>query len=178
MRVFGDCWMNLKFSFWLEQISVPGLMQGTHLSCLSTTWRFFLLGPSHSSGPTAGCLVFSLWTSISDSPASRLASSSPVNKLKNIHKTSSSWDQSDDHKVKSSLLQTSGDKDTELLFSAHRSHIYFCTYVTSDQSHFMLKQFPRVFAGTEGSPLEQEGKQCVGEAAIYYRLIYCGARMC
>lgn len=43
-------------------------------------WRFFLLGPSHSSGPTAVCLVFSPWMSISDSPASRLPSSSPASR--------------------------------------------------------------------------------------------------
>lgn len=40
--------------------------------------RGFLLGPSHSSGPTAACLVLSLCVSISDSPASRLPFFSPA----------------------------------------------------------------------------------------------------
>lgn len=43
---------------------------------------FFLLGPSHSSGPRAVCLVFSPCPSISDSPASRLPSSSPARRKK------------------------------------------------------------------------------------------------
>lgn len=48
--------------------------------------KFFLLGPSHSSWPVAACLVFSPCVSISDSPASRLGSSSPAGRERGAHK--------------------------------------------------------------------------------------------
>lgn len=56
------------------------LRDSTKMLSMKVIWRFFLLGPSHSSGPTAVCLVFSPCLSIADSPPSRLPSSSPATK--------------------------------------------------------------------------------------------------
>lgn len=78
-----SCFTRLLFShsnimrYSLDTTSRP---HGGYETSMTAVWRSgcFLLGPSHSSGPTAVCLVFSPCTSISDSPASRLPSSSPA----------------------------------------------------------------------------------------------------
>lgn len=138
---------------------------------MKTTWRFFLLGPSHSSGPTGGCLLFSLWMSISDSPASRLASSSPAHKLKK-YRISCTQTKSDVHKLKSLGQCCTSKGQSQLVFILTSPFTYICAHMLCVSSsgpavYFYVTAVPVSIVGTEGSPLEQEGKQCVGERQLF-----------
>lgn len=75
----------LIYTLHCSLVTITLITDGPQRFSRKDMWRLCLLGPSHSSDPTAAWLVFSACPSTSDSPTSRLPSSSPARQKELSH---------------------------------------------------------------------------------------------